>query len=157
MLDFLDAGLGPVPIGSPGGGSLVVFPFSVYETKTLDLTQLASNIEIVPAKPGHWPFATAGFFVIESTAGTQTSAASIRAGNDSGHVNLIAASAIPTNGDVNGANPPSFSSAFTAPANATQRFANLPCFLDITTAAQGTGGFTLLGRFQVTVFWLPIE
>lgn len=159
-LDSLGDGLGPTPLGSSGAGSLVAFSHEVYESPTLDLTQTVSNVEIIPAKPGHVAAFVTGdaFWVIESVAGTQVTPPTIQMGSNAAHTNYIPSSAAtPPNADVNAATPPSISTFPTAAGNTVQRLANTPVFLDITAGASGTGGYACRARLSVLVRWMPSE
>jgi len=83
--DFLGGGLGPIPLGSPGAGSLVAFPGETYVTPLFDLTQPLLGFELVPAKPGHiaFPNGTA-VWVIEQVTGTQADCLGRRNADDCG-------------------------------------------------------------------------
>lgn len=159
-LDSLGDGLGPVALGSSNGGSSLAFSHEVYESPTLDLTQPISNVEMIPAKPGHTAIFTTGdgFWVIESVSGTQVTPPTIRMGADAAHTNCIPSTATsPPNADVNAANPPSLSTFVTGAGNTVQRFANTPVFLDITAGATGTGGYACRARLSILVRWVPTE
>jgi len=153
-MDFLGSGLGPSTLGSPGSGALVPLAFETYETQQLDLTVPNLGIELIPAKPGYVPVAYVGYWIIDGQSGTQTSAAVAQAGSDAGHSNFLASTATPSNAEVNGSNPPSLAISPNIPADTVKMFANSPVILDVTTAAQGTGSFSLLARLSISVFWI---
>jgi len=154
MLDFISNGLGPQSLAT-GAGARVAFPCEVFSTPVLDLTVLSSNIELVPAKPGHFPSGLTTRVIVEQFTGTQSTPATVRAGSDAGHVNYIVASNAPSNASMNiGVSAPFVPNTnVTGSAVTTQRIPNAPVLLDITVAATGTGGFTLRVRYETTVIW----
>lgn len=158
MYDILGSGAGPAPLGRAGGSGLVVYPDECFQTQQIDLTQVASSIELLPAKPGYFPVLIAAHFLIEATSGTQTTPLTCRAGSDAGHVNFFPTTAnAPSNADVNATNVPSISTSINAgSANNIQRIPNATVFFDITAGAQGTGGFTLRGKFNLIVKWVSV-
>lgn len=156
MNDFIGSGLGPSQVGNQISGSLVAFPLDTYATPQLDLTQVVTGIELVPAKPGHIPVSATARFLIESTTGTQTTPLVSQAGSDAAHTNFKASTSAPANVDVTGAPVPAISSAVGGSAVTTQRIPNATVFFDITAGAQGTGGFTLRGKFVVVVRWQAV-
>jgi len=158
MFDFFtDGGLGPIPDGSPGAGSLVPFPLEVYQTPILDLTKPNLGIELFPAKPGYVALSNLVEWVITQVTGTQTGVLSAQAGSDPAHRNLFNSQATqPSNATVNGANPPSRSGNQTL-AFTVKLFPGAPVILDVTAGAVGTGGFTLNGFFVAYVFWMAVQ
>lgn len=154
--DFLGNGLGPVPGSNPGGG-LVAYPNETFETPILDLTVPQLGIELVPAKPGHIAFSILAATIIESVTGTQVTPATWRAGSDAARVNQSPLVSTPSNANVNAANPPCVGglggNIFTSPQ---QQFANTPVLLDVVSGASGTGGFSLRGRFSMSITWLAV-
>lgn len=136
---------------------MVAYVVETFETQKIDLTQSASNIELIPARPGYFPVAASVQWLIESQAGTQTTPPTTNAGSDAAHTNFFPSSATtPSNASVNAAAPPSFANAPAQAADTVQRIANATVFLDITAGAQGTGGFALTGKLVVTVFWISV-
>lgn len=162
MLDT-PLGTGPQTLEGPGTNSaaVVAYPVEPFQTPLLDLTKTYSNVELIPARPGYVPIVASGFFpewVIESVTGTQTSPPTIRAGNDAGHVNTIPSTATtPTNALVNTAVPPTVVTGPANPAVTLKRIPNAPVFMDITVAAQGTGGYSCLARLSIVVYWFAVS
>lgn len=158
--DYLGNGLGGIPLGSPNAATLSAFPAEEYQSPLLDFTVPNLGVEIVPAKPGYVAVrmvAGAIGFVIEQVAGTQTTPMTMNAGSDPAHTNIYISSTVrPANADVNTAVPPSIAATPTPAATTVQLFPNAPIVLDITAGAQGTGGFTLKGRFLIRVQWIPV-
>lgn len=159
--DFFQRGLGPAPIGSPGGGLSVAWPIESFETPSLDLTVVQSNIELVPARPGYIALGFAALWLIEAISGTQTSPPTLQAGSDAAHSNFIpSTNSLPSNANINGGTTLPFlasSGSFiiiSSPTTTTlQRLPNTTTFLDITAGAAGTGDFALRGRLIVGVKW----
>jgi len=149
MLDFLDAGVGPIPAGPSGR---VPFPFESYATPILDLTVANPGLELVPARPGYFAQLSSSLWVIESTTGTQTAPATFQAGDNITHDNVMTSTSTPSNTDVNTAQAPSRGSGGTAAADGLMRNPGRPIVIDVTAAA-GTGSFTLRARFIITVWW----
>lgn len=153
-------GVGPEPLEGPGAvaASLVAFQAETYQTPLIDISQPLSGMELIPARPGHFPVllnALYGVWDIESVTGTQTSPVHLQAGNNAAHTNMFASTTTPSNGDVNGANVPSLTflnATFNIAAPATQ-IPNATVFLDVTVPAAGTGGFKCMARLSVTVVW----
>lgn len=155
---FADAGLGPIPLGSPGAGSLIAYPPETYQTPVLDFTKPTTvDIELVPAKVGLIPTFNFNEFIIEKLAGTQVTPAVIQAGSDAARTNFVAAISRPTTADVNAANPPCFTNALAGAANTVKRDVNAPVFFRITSPASGTGGFELKAKWCVTVQWMGVD
>lgn len=159
-MDILGNGAGPLPAGSPGGGSSC-YPLETFETQTIDLTQPISGLEIIPARPFYSPHSVTTVWIVEQVTGTQTSPPTIRAGNDANHDNLIGpTSTTPSNANVNAAQVPC---PITGPGTGaaigptSQFIANAPVFLDVTAGAAGTGGFTLKARLAISVSWSSVS
>jgi len=159
MKDFVnDVGLGPAPLGSPGSAGLVAFPVELYQTPNLDLTVPNLGIELIPAKPGHFPVLVNANWIIDSASGTQTTPPTTRAGSDAGHVNFASqTSTKPSNASVNGANVPSMGDGNANAALTLRRIPNAPVIFDIVAGAQGTGTFAVRGRFSVSVNWVSVK
>lgn len=152
---MITQGLGPEMLGDPNSGSRVDFPYETYVSPSIDLTQVASNIEIIPARPGHIPFVNIRNWLIESHAGTLVTPPTTKAGNDAAHTNVFSSSSTtPTAADVNGAVVPSIGGGPTFALNAAQRMPNATVYLDVTSPASGTGGFALTARLVMQVFWM---
>src|SRR6267142_2458719 len=162
---MLDTSLGTGPQALEGSNtnsaSVGAYPVELFQTPLLDLTKTYSNIEIIPARPGYFPVVLSSSFpewVIESVSGTQTSPPTIQAGNDAGHVNTIPNTATtPSNALVNAAVPPTVASGPAAPAATVKRVPNTPVFMDVTVAAQGTGGYSCLARLSFVVCWIAVS
>lgn len=153
---MINLGVGPIPEGVAGSGSLSAFPATTFQTQLLDLTQAQLNIELIPARPGYFPIPTSGNWVIEQASGTLVTPPTTRAGSDVGHTNFIPqAATTPSAANVNAANPPSLASGPANAGNTVQRIPNTPVILDVVAGASGTGAFALKGRLQITVFWFP--
>ena len=157
MQDFLGQGAGPETTGAPGGG-LAVYAIETFETGLLDLTQTISLLELVPARPFYIPVFNGSRWVVEAVSGTQTSPATINAGNNAARSNFIPSNATtPINTEVNSCVPPC---AITAPSSVApsgltaQAIANSPVLLDITSPCVGTGGFSLFAHLAVQVIWI---
>lgn len=151
------AGLGPQSLQGAGSGSgeNPAYPLEVYQTPVLDLTKTYSDVELLPARPGYFPVILTSVWVIISRSGTQTTPPTFQAGNNTAHTNLIASvSTLPSNADVNGANPPSQTSTVGAVVNLTQRIVNATSYFDITAAASGTGGYSCMAQLVVEVVWM---
>ena len=153
MFDFQDSGAGPIAQGATGR---ITYPNEAYVTPLLDLTVVTLGIEFIPARPGHIPQIGASNWIIELVSGTQTVPASFQAGSNAAHNNIFTTAARPATADVNGANPPSLSTGGVIAATTNQLLPNLPVFLDVTAAAQGTGNFKLKARFVCRVSWLAV-
>lgn len=156
--DYLGNGVGPMSFGPQAGGGLVAFPCEAFETALLDLTVPNLGIEIIPAKPGHFPVLLNPLWIIEQFAGTQTAPGACNAGSNPAHNNFLLSFTQPSNANVNAiTTTPCTLSAGTpvAPANSVTRIPNAPVILDITQGSAGTGGFVLKGRFVLYVFWVP--
>ena len=157
VADILGNGLGPEPLGSPGGGGLVAFPCETFQTLLLDLTKTVSGIELVPARNGHVAFQLASFWIIESTTGTQTSPPTVQAGNNGAHTNYIPSSGTtPSNANVAATVAPGVTAGPFAAGNSIQIPINSPVLLDVTSGATGTGNFTLMGRLVTLVTWSEV-
>src|SRR6267142_1271140 len=158
---MLDTSLGTGPQALEGSNtnsaSVGAYPLEPFQTPLLDLTKTYSNIEIIPARPGYFPVILSGFFpewVIESVVGTQTSPPTVQAGNNAAHNNSIPTTATtPTNALVNTAVPPTTVTGPGNPAVTLKQFPNTPVFMDITVAAQGTGGYSCLARLSFILHW----
>jgi|SRR5579863_3571367 len=149
-------GLGPENLeGNPTSGSFVALWPEVFQTPLLDLTKTLSSMELVPARPGHFPVVCVlANWCIESVSGVQTAPVVYQAGQNAAHTNVFAALTNgPSNADVNGANPPSFGGQSIG-ASRVQLIVNTPVFLDITAGAQGVS--KLLARLIVGVEWVAI-
>ena len=157
--DNLGYGQGPASLGSPGSGAIISFPYEMYQSPQLDLTQINLGIELVPAKPGYIATRQGSLWVIELVQGVQTVPLQVQAGSNAAHTNFFASSPVPSNVDVNGAVPPCFATSpvVTSAANTVQQFPNTPIIMDVTVGAQGTGGFALKGRLCSIVFWAPVQ
>lgn len=157
MRNSIYAGLGPQSLQGPGSRSAdnPAFPWETYQTPLLDLTKTYSNIEIVPARLGYFPFLLIGTWLIEQRSGTQTSPPTIQAGSDANHVNFIASSSpSPTNADTNNANPPSQTALVGGAVMTLQRIVNAPVYMDVTVAASGTGGYSCMASFVYSIMWV---
>jgi hypothetical protein len=155
-MDNFELGVGPIPESNPGGG-LISLPLISYQTPLLDLTKVTLGIELIPAKPGFVPFVASSFWSIEKASGTQTASPTTQLGSDVAHTNVYGPlAAQPSNADVNGANVPSIAQGNISSFN-LQLFPNAPCMFDVTAGAQGTGAFSLMGRFNVDVFWIQVR
>jgi hypothetical protein len=152
-------GLGPESLeGNSLSGYRVAFNPEVFSTPLLDITQTLLGLEFIPARFGHIPMSASSLWSIESVAGVQTVPAQIQAGSDPAHSNVIVSVASPLTADVNAANPPSPSSiagSLLQPLK-VQEFPGLPVFLDITSGAQGTGGFKCMARLVVHILWTAV-
>ena len=149
-------GVGPESLeGNPTSGYRVAYPFEVFSTPLLDITQPLSAMELIPARLGHVPIAATGTWSIESVVGVQTVPAQVQAGNDASHTNIFASTASPSNATVNTTTPPSISNGINKPLR-TQIFPNSTVFFDITAGAQGTGGFKCMAKLVVAVLWASI-
>jgi len=127
-----------------------------YSTPVLDLTKIVTGIELVPARPGYIATQLNREWIIVQFAGTQTSPTTYQAGSDAAHQNYAAPSPTPTNAVVNAiVNTPAIGNGGGI-VTGGQRFPNATIFLDITVAAQGTGGFTLLARYVTNVWWIAV-
>ncbi len=156
-MDYFEAGLGPISEGSPGASSLVAFPVLQYQTPVLDLTVPNLGIEIIPAKPNHVPFLTGSVWIITAVSGTQTVPLVAQAGNNAAHSNIFPSNATsPSNADVNSAAVPSLGTGYSN-AISTALLTNTPAIFDVTSGAQGTGGFILRGRLYVAVIWIAVR
>lgn len=158
--DFFVPGLGPVSLKGDGSGSgLVAYPAEVFTTPLLDFTVPTLGIELVPAKPGHYPIQLTNprTIIIESVSGTQATAAQIRAGSDPAHTNYLPLTNQPSNANVNGAVPPSFAPGSNV-VNTTHRIPNTPVIFDLVTGAVGTApGFVLKARYMTVVIWISVN
>lgn len=159
MSDFLGAGAGPMPLGPDAlAGDMAMLPVEIFQTAYLDLTQVVSGIELIPAKPGYAPQILTSGWIIDAVTGTQTTPVTTQAGNDGAHSNIFpSASTNPTNTDVNTGSVPCLGTNMALTPNTTKRIANAPVYLDITTGAQGTGGFSVFASLFVYVMWLNLE
>jgi hypothetical protein len=121
------------------------------------LINLASAPAVYPAIV---PAAAAGkiyipnriVFVVVSKTGTLSTAPVMKMGNDASNANIIAAAsqfpnATAINLGAGGAQQAVPSTVIAYTQNATN--------LEITTAATGTGGFTLTGYYEITGCWAP--
>lgn len=152
--DTLGVGAGPVPLGPTA--SLAAYPVEAFESPILNLATTTLGIEMIPAKPGYFPSLINLFWIITSKAGTQTTPPTCRAGANSTHDNLwTTSSTTPSNASVNGAAPPSVAFGPLTVNYAARALPNTPIIMDVTTGAQGTGGFTLRAKMLLVVFWLP--
>lgn len=157
--DYFGNATGPAALGSPGAGSTVMYPCEAFQTPQLDFTRpTTTSIELVPARPGHFPLILTSIFLIETATGTQTSPPTTRAGNNATHDNLIAQNSTnPSNAAFNTPSvAPCISGGGSVPAAATQRIPNAPVFFDVVTGSAGTGGYALKGKFVVFVLWTAI-
>jgi hypothetical protein len=159
--DYLGQALGPMALGPfPTSGFQVMYPIEIYQTQILDLTKTASGIELVPAKPGHYPVIFSSTrFLVEAVNGTQTTPAQMQAGSDAAHTNLFISSALPSNANVNAVSPSALPGLALGPALATdtiRRIPNATVLMDITAGAQGTGSFALRGKLSINVAWIAI-
>lgn len=157
-MDFIGQGAGPIPVGTTGAG-LASYPFEGFESATLDLTQITLGLEIIPARPGYFPYIFGALWIVESVSGVQTSPPTFQAGNDAAHTNTILPnSTTPSNANVNAANSVC---AVTGPgllnSGTVKKIPNATVFLDITAPAVGTGGFALKARLWVEVIWLAVS
>lgn len=150
-------GLGPQNLeGNQTSGSLLAFSPETYSTPLLDITQPISKVELIPARPGYIPVAVLNcFWSIENVVGAQTVPAQFQVGSNAAHTNVFTSTAAPTNADVAATNPPSRTSTLFGQFQ-TQQFANTPIFFDLTTGAQGTGGFKCSAKFIITLLWAAI-
>jgi len=154
--NYFGQALGPNPLGSPSGSSLVMYPVEIFQTPLLDFTQPISNIELAPARRGYAPVVALGRFLIEQVAGTQTTPPTTQAGNDPTHTNVIPqGNSSPSNTQVNTAVPPAFGTV-SLPATTVKLLTNSPVLFDIVAGAQGTGGFVFKGKFVASIFWIAI-
>lgn len=158
LTDFFNgSGLGPLPNGSPNGGSLVPFPIECFVTPVLDLTIPTLGLEIIPARPGFYPFLQNLSWVIENLAGVQTTPPTIQAGSDPAHMNMLTPFQTPSNANlatILGSTPATAGGGNSV--SGTQQFPNAPAFLDITIGSVGTGGFVLRARAVVRVGWIGV-
>ena len=160
MFDNLGVGAGPSPLGSPGSGSLVMFPAESFETALLDLTVPNLGVEIVPAKPGYISVPNTAVWLIEQAQGNQTVPLSVQLGSDPAHVNWLASvSTFPTAAQFNacvGITPcePGGVGFAGGAALALPHPPNTPIFMDVTAGAQGTGPMIFKARLVIWVFWV---
>lgn len=155
MIDSV-LGSGPQMLEGPGSisGAAGAYPTEVFQTPLLDITQAVSNIEILPARPGYFPFNILSQWVIESVTGAQTVPATIRAGSDPAHLNFYPSiNTAPSNANVNAAVPPSLADALNTTGVALKKFPGAPVFFDITAPAAGTGGYSCKARLVILVVW----
>jgi hypothetical protein len=154
--DFIGSGAGPIPLGSPGSGSLAAYPVETFISPPIDLTLVTLGIELVPAKPFYFPWLVNANWLIESFTGTQTSPPTFNAGSDLAHLNFISStSASPSNANTNASSPPAAVAGppMVFPATPLRSIANATVFLDIASGAVGTGSFSLKARLVVDVAW----
>lgn len=146
-----------------GGGASVAYPVELYQTPVLDLTKTLFGMELVPARPGHFPFQVFRWWLITQKNGTQTSPIAYRSGSNEAnaiqptpHNNFVSAGASPSNADVNNVNLviPCWAAGSSGAGNA-QRLTNKPIIMDITAAAVGTGNFSLFASLATFVAWSP--
>lgn len=158
-----DAGLGPIPQGTPPAGALVAYSQETFQTQVLDLTVPNLGIEIAPAKPGHVPVVNFLNWIITQAAGTQTTPLSFQSGSDAAHTNFAPSQAThPSNAEVATAIGLAAGQAIVCASSSIPGFPqkvipNAPLILDITAGAQGTGGFSLKGFFMINILWMAVS
>lgn len=151
------AGVGPQSLEPGVAGATVAYPPELYQTPLLDLTVAPqSNIELVPARPGHIPININRLWVIELLTGTQVTPATMQAGSDATQSNFMPLVSSPTNANVNGFTTPFFFTGGSATLDTVKQLVNTPVFFNLVTPASGTGGFSLKGRLLVHVNWVSI-
>lgn len=157
-------GLGPLVLEPSDriSAGRVPYPLEIYTTPLLDLSQVVTDLEIVPARFGYVPVnrvSGVALWVIESIVGTQTTPPTIKAGSNTARTNFFASSsATPSNADVNGANVPSISNASSAiAAVGLQLLPNSPIYFSITSPAAGTGGYKCMARLVFNVAWTAVN
>lgn len=150
-------GLGPANLegDQSTSASLVLVRPETFSSPLLDISQALSGMEIVPARPGHVFVVSRMQWIIESVVGTQTVPLNMQIGNNPTHDNVLTSTATPSNVDTNTAIPPSPTTGQAPPA-LVQNFPNVPTFMDITSGAQGTGGFKVMARFIISVIWYGV-
>lgn len=156
MFDVLGNGVGPAPVGTSGSAGLAAYPCEVFISPILDLTVPNLGIEIVPARPGYVPEWLGSLWIFESITGTQTTAAVSKAGSNAAHTNLLGSGTGPDNADTNAAHPPSVGFGSQINTYSLQRIPNATVYLDVTSGASGTGGFSLRARCAIIVMWMAV-
>lgn len=163
MIDF-GMGVGPQSLEGPGTQSASAGPFvDLFQSPLLDLTQVVSNIELVPARPNLIPFPVnlvTAFWFVEQRSGTQTSPPTIQAGSDAAHQNFFTTtSTTPSNANLNASVVPA---PIAGPgigvfSGTLKRIPNAPIMLDLTVPAAGTGGYSCRARIFVVVAWIALS
>jgi len=158
-MDFLGVGAGPSPLGSAGGGSMVMLPSEVYETPLLDLTVPNLGVEVAPAKPGYMCVGINAHWLIEQAQGNQTVPITVQMGTDPTHTNnLQPTTFFPTAAQFNacvGNTPcwPIGAGFSNSTAFAIQHNANSPMIMDVTPGA-GTGPLVFKARLVIQIQWM---